>query len=224
MKPLLLPVAGTALLALSACTTLPLDHQFTPVTPSVMGSLAQTQPRPANGAIYRAGTDMRLFESRTARRIGDIITITLAEKTAATKKADTKLGKSSASQLATPAVLFGRTIDKAAVSLTNDTTFDGKGSADQSNSLSGTISAVVTDVYPNGNLQIRGEKEVTLNQGQEFVIVQGVVRPDDIAADNSVASSKVADAQITYAGKGALADSNTAGWLTRLLMHAFFPI
>ncbi|HNM42053.1 flagellar basal body L-ring protein FlgH [Plasticicumulans sp.] len=217
---------GLVLVALlsTACTTLPLDHEFRPVMPTVMTTVPQARPRVADGSIYRAGTDLRLFESRTARRIGDVITIRLAERTNASKKADTKLDKSSNASVAAPAVLFGKVYPKAEIDLSSERDFEGSGSADQSNSITGTITAVVTEVYPNGNLQIRGEKKVTLNQGDEFVIVQGVVRPDDIAADNSIASGQVADAQITYAGKGAVADANTAGWLTRFLIHAFFPI
>lgn len=219
-----LPLFAACTLLASGCTTLPLDHEFKPVMPSVMTAIPQAQSRPADGSIYRAGTDLRLFESRTARRIGDVITIRLAERTNASKSADTKLDKTSDAQLTAPAVLFGKTYPKAEIALSSDRSFEGKGSADQSNSITGTITAVVTEVYPNGNLQIRGEKKVTLNQGDEFVIVQGVVRPDDIAADNSIGSGQVADAQITYAGKGAVADANTAGWLTRFLIHAFFPI
>ncbi|HNK31244.1 MAG TPA: flagellar basal body L-ring protein FlgH, partial [Plasticicumulans sp.] len=97
----------------TACTTLPLDHEFRPVMPTVMTTVPQARPRVADGSIYRAGTDLRLFESRTARRIGDVITIRLAERTNASKKADTKLDKSSNASVAAPAVLFGKVYPKA---------------------------------------------------------------------------------------------------------------
>ncbi|HAS51981.1 MAG TPA: flagellar basal body L-ring protein, partial [Gammaproteobacteria bacterium] len=84
-------------------------------------------------------------------------------------------------------------------------------------------SAVVVGVYPNGNLAIRGEKMLTLNQGEEMVQISGVIRPEDIKADNSILSSQVADAKITYAGNGSLADANTIGWLGRFFLSPLFP-
>ena len=104
-----------------------------------------------------------------------------------------------------------------------DRKLGGEGSSDQSNSLTGDISAVVIGVYPNGNLAIRGEKMLTLNQGEEVVQISGVIRPEDIAGDNSVPSSRVADAKITYAGNGVLADANTVGWLGRFFLSPLWP-
>jgi flagellar L-ring protein precursor FlgH len=104
----------------------------------------------------------------------------------------------------------------AGLSSTSD--FEGSADADQSNSLSGTISVTVTQVMPNGLMEVRGEKWLTLNQGEEFVQISGIIRPVDIGPDNSVPSFKVADARITYAGKGALADANSPGFLARFFM------
>lgn len=215
------PVLGAALLA--GCEGLPNNHTFSPVAPAVMGALpvAAVPARPT-GAIYPYGRDLRLFESRTARRVGDIITIRLAERTNASKKANTSVDKDGKNELDVP-VLFGNTVSDLEMDLEQKRGFDGKGSSDQSNSITGTLSAVVIGVYPNGNLAIHGEKQLTLNQGEEVVQIQGVVRPDDIAADNSVASGQVADAQITYAGRGALADSNAMGWASRFFNSPYWP-
>ena len=221
-----------AVIALAAlligCEGFPNQHRFTPVAPQLLASQLgpEQPPRVTTGSIYQQGRDMRLFEDRTARRVGDIITIRLVERTDASKKASTSMDKKSETMLANP-TLFGRPFSAGGVNLetdmTGDRTFDGAAESDQSNSLKGQISALVVDVYPNGNLLIRGEKMLTLNQGEEFVQISGVVRPDDIASDNSVLSTQVADAQITYAGKGALADANAVGWLARFFISALWP-
>jgi len=101
--------------------------------------------------------------------------------------------------------------------------FDGQAKADQSNSLSGNISVTVVDVLPNGNLSVRGEKRVTLNQGDEFIRLSGIVRPVDINTANIVTSDKVADVTIMYVGEGAMADASKMGWVARILNSPWFP-
>jgi len=93
--------------------------------------------------------------------------------------------------------------------------FDGKASSDQSNSLSGSISVTVSEVLPNGILRIQGEKWLRLNQGDEYIRLTGLVRPQDIGTDNTIPSSKVADARIAYGGTGDFDDVNRQGWLSR---------
>lgn len=218
----------TALALLSGCAgIMPNQYQFTPVAPqSLAAQSGPEQPRGSTGSIYKEGRDMRLFEDRTARRVGDVISIRLVERTDASKKASTAVDKSSDTTIANP-TLFGHPFRIGGVNLetgmSGSRKFDGSGESDQSNSLRGQVSAIVVGVHPNGNLVIRGEKKLTLNQGEEFVQISGVVRPDDIAPDNSVLSSQVADAQITYAGNGALADANAAGWLARFFLTALWP-
>lgn len=220
--------AALALLVLlSGCSGLAPHYEFKPVTPRVM---APTDPvdqgAQQSGTIYRAGADMRLFEDRTARRVGDTVVIRLTEKTVATKSANTTAKKKSEIDIQNP-TLFGTPFSAGSATLENtangDRKLGGEGSSDQSNSLTGDISAVVIGVYPNGNLAIRGEKMLTLNQGEEVVQISGVIRPEDIAGDNSVPSSRVADAKITYAGNGVLADANTVGWLGRFFLSPLWP-
>ena len=213
-----------SLLALSGCTGILNQHHFTPVAPQAFPD--QPPASPAAGSIYQANRYMRLFETRAARRVGDIVTIRLVESTNASKKAGTNFDKNDEVNLANP-TLFGYPFKIKGATLethvNGSRTFDGKGESDQSNSLRGQISAFVVEVYPNGNMAIRGEKMLTLNQGEEFVQISGVVRPDDIGADDTVLSTQVADAQITYAGKGALADANSAGWLVRFFTSPLWP-
>ena len=224
--------ALTVILLLSGCSGLAPQYDFKPVTPQVMDLTDPARPGPAApGTIYQANRDLRLFEDRTARRVGDTVVIVLRESTAATKSATTDVSKTSDINLQNP-ILFGASFgnpdlaaskNNYATTITGDRTLGGKGASDQSNSLTGNISAVVTGVYPNGNLAIRGEKMLTLNQGEEVVQISGVIRPEDITGDNTILSSQVADAKITYAGNGALADANTISWLGRFFLSPLWP-
>lgn len=211
-------------LVLVACSTTPPkpDPNFSSVKP------AYSEPLPANdGAIYRAGYELTLFADQRARRIGDIITIVLVEKTNASKKASTKTKKDSSMEIATPEIWGGPVTRKGLEILSAaadaQREFTGEGDSTQSNSLTGRVSVTVVDVLPNGNLMVRGEKLLTLNQGSERIQVAGVIRAADVAPDNTVLSTQVADAHISYAGEGALADANTAGWMARFFQSEWWP-
>lgn len=219
-------VAAIALL-LAGCDTLPKrDPDFAPVQPADL-----RPPQQSNGAIYQAGYDMRLFEDHAARRVGDILTVTFDENTSATKQANSKTGKNSDIQASGSApTIFGLASSAllghdlaTSLDYSMDRSSEGKGDAKQSNKLSGDISVTVVDVLPNGNLRVRGEKRVTLNDGSEYIRLSGIVRPIDISVANKLSSSKVADATIMYTGDGALADSNKPGWITRILSSPLFP-
>ena len=100
--------------------------------------------------------------------------------------------------------------------------FSGTGNAAQSNSLTGRLSVTVVRIFENGNMGILGQKELTLNNGKEYIRVSGIVRPEDISAGNTVPSNRLADAQISYTGAGSIADSSKPGWLSRA-MRAVSP-
>ncbi|HEY1145949.1 MAG TPA: flagellar basal body L-ring protein FlgH, partial [Allosphingosinicella sp.] len=100
-------------------------------------------------------------------------------------------------------------------SMGGNSAFDGKGQATQSNALSGEISVTIAEVYPNGTMLVRGEKLVTLNRGDEYIRIAGIVRPEDITPDNRILSTRVADARITYSGTGEIARASRQGWLQR---------
>ena len=104
----------------------------------------------------------------------------------------------------------------------SDGTFKGDAKSNQSNSLNGQISVHVLRVLPNGNLIIRGEKWLTLNTGQEFIRLTGIVRAEDVSSANTVESTRVANARISYSGKGSLAESQEAGWLSRFFMSSMW--
>lgn len=180
---------------------------------------------PRSGSLYQTGA-MDLFNDIKARRIGDIITVKLQEKMNAQKKAAANEKKSNVSSHSAP-TLLGGTVGAAVgginllgdTSLNSNDTFKGQGDASQSNSLTGDISVTVVEVIPNGNLVVRGEKWVTINQGEEVIRFGGIVRPADIAPDNSIPSTKVADARIIYSGDGLVNEATQKGWLARFFSN-----
>lgn len=190
---------------------------------------AYAPPQPqTGGAIYRAGTGMSLFANRSARAPGDLLTVLLTERTQAQSRASTSIDKDSSLAVAAPS-LFGAPLTANGRDLLNaeasaGRTFQGQGDTAQSNSLNGSITVTVVERLPNGNLVVQGEKRLRLNQGDETVQVQGVVRPADISPDNSIASSRIADARITYGGRGAMAKSNVMGWLSRFFNSPAMPL
>jgi flagellar L-ring protein precursor FlgH len=210
--------------ALAACSMFPAkDHKPDPVVP-------RTLPPPAartDGAIYQAGQEMALFADLKARRVGDVLTIVLNESTNASKNAATTTSKTSAVTDTGPAI-FGKSITTKGIPILDTTlsgshTFDGEGTSSQGNSLVGSLTVTVLQVEANGNLVVQGDKSLKLNQGDEFIHISGVIRPADIATNNTVTSDKIADAHISYSGKGVIDNANRMGWLTRFFNSVFSP-
>jgi flagellar L-ring protein FlgH len=219
-------ISGFSLALMAGCAEMKpqiRDPAFAPVAPADLRPPVQN-----TGAIYQSGYDMRLFEDNKASRVGDILTIKLEEVTQAKKAGDLNTNKNISASVSAPSVmgfaLSALTGNDAKTELAAKRTFSGQGKADQSNSLQGDISVTVTELLPNGNLKVRGEKRVTLNQGDEYVRLSGIVRPVDIATDNTISSEKVADATIMYIGDGATADASKMGWLSRALLSPWFPL
>lgn len=189
--------------------------------------IVPAQGQPTAGAIYAAGPSLNLYGDRRARDVGDLLTITLSENTQAQTTANTATKKESELAIGTPTIfgapvtLGGRDILGASANGSRD--FTGRGSSAQSNRLQGNVTVTVIQRMPNGNLVVQGQKNLRLNQGDELVQVQGIVRPGDISQDNTVPSSRVAEARIVYGGRGAVAQSNAQGWLSRFFNSALSP-
>ncbi|WP_295937554.1 flagellar basal body L-ring protein FlgH [uncultured Xanthomonas sp.] len=220
---LLLPVllGGCAGLGVAAGDVRP----YAPMAPIVPVMAPQAQP--TAGAIYAAGPGLQLYSDRRARDVGDLLTITLVESTNASSTANTSISKKDAVTMATP-TLLGAPLTVNGTNILNNSTsgdrsFAGKGNTAQSNTMQGSITVTVMQRLPNGNLVIQGQKNLRLNQGDELVQVQGVVRAADIAPDNTIPSSKVAEARIAYGGRGAVAQSNAMGWLSRFFNSRISP-
>jgi flagellar L-ring protein FlgH len=194
----ILVCAALALAGASGCS-----HTARQTKPDEGLAWAQEQPPPpTNGAIYQAGREVVLAENPIAHHVGDIVTIVLNEATTAQKNATTTTQK---------------------YNVNNSSKFDGEGASAQSDSLTGYLTATVLKVLPNGNLFIAGEKQIGLNQGKEYIRVTGVIRPIDLASDDSIPSYRVASAKITYNGKGAIADANAQSWLARFFNSPWVP-
>jgi flagellar L-ring protein FlgH len=189
MKRLIAPM----LLALAGCSSTPTSIVKGPT--SVRPMLADTGA-PANGAIYNANSYRPMFEDRRARHIGDLLTISIVEKTAAVKAGASSGNKSGSVSFGVPGVLQSRT--GATVAASNATKFQDGDNQSASNTFSGTIAVTVSEVLPNGNLIVVGEKQVAMNKGTEFIRFSGMVSPDTIQPGNIVSSTVVADARVEY--------------------------
>lgn len=194
-------------------------------------TVPQHGPGTSGGSIYAStqsgGGRMTLFQDNKARDVGDLLTIVLVERTASKASATTAIGKNSGIKMGSPKIggvpvtYKGNAILE--VGIDGKRNFDGSGNSVQSNQLDGSLSARVVEVLGNGHLRVYGEKRLRLNQGDELVQIQGIVRLADIGPDNRIPSDRVADARIVYGGRGAMARSNAMGWLGRFFNSAAFP-
>lgn len=184
--------------------------------------LDYSQPPATSGGLFRANSSGSLVQDKRALRVGDILTVLLDESTQSSKSADTSFGKSSDVGISAGKVL-GKSVPEAETSLQSSRDFAGTAKSSQQNTLRGGIAVTVHQVLPNGTLFIKGEKALRLNQGDEYIRLSGLVRLEDINNNNQVSSLNVANARISYSGRGSLNDSNSAGWLTRFFTHPLFP-
>ncbi|MDG1293133.1 MAG: flagellar basal body L-ring protein FlgH [Pseudomonadales bacterium] len=219
-------LALLAVLLLSGCAVSPLSEkpdtdEFAPVSVPSKSSLPLSA-----GSLFSNEVGVNLYDDRRAYRAGDIITVTLNERTVSSKSAETKIDKDGKVDFGEDTIL-GKLVDiKGNSLLTNleqSRSFDGSGETDQQNRLQGSIAVTIADVLPNGLLVIRGEKWMTLTNGQEFIRISGLIRPDDVASNNTVSSTKVADARISYSGTGDLAAANKQGWASRFFNSSVWP-
>lgn len=209
-------IVPVLVIMLSGCAQHNADRvsiDFEPMYPQEM-PLVETNNR--SGSIFNA-TRGNLFsmESR-AQMVGDIITVQFAESFQATKSQNAATAKSNDSSISLPTALGTPELStKLGSSLAN--TFSGSGSSAQSNSLNGQVSVHVVRVFQNGNLEILGQKKLTLNNGDEYIRVHGIVRPKDINEKNIVSSDRIANANIQYIGAGDIAASGKKGWYSKIL-------
>ncbi|HZW14181.1 MAG TPA: flagellar basal body L-ring protein FlgH [Noviherbaspirillum sp.] len=175
---------------------------------------------PANGAIFQASAYRPMFEDRRARMVGDMLTIAINERTSAGKSAANATSKSGSAEFGA-AALFGipaSTLGKTGVAVEGANKFEDKGTASSSNTFSGTITATVVEVLPNGNMLVSGEKQISFDKGVEYVRFSGVVNPDNIGAGNVVSSTQVADARVEYRTNSRLDKAEMMSQLTRFFL------
>jgi flagellar L-ring protein FlgH len=189
-----------------------------------------TQSKPAEGALWPGNTRGNfLFGDDKAEKVGDIITVTIDENATSTQSATTNTSKDSSIDMQTPNVLglpsnlgiqnflnMGTQFDPT-VNATIANSMQGTGTVTRNGTLSATISALITDIVPSGNLRIEGRRSVTINNEEQIMVLRGIVRPQDINFDNTIPSTLIADASISYTGEGVVADEQRKGWLAKVL-------
>jgi flagellar L-ring protein precursor FlgH len=216
------------IMLLSACQStnshepLPNDPFYAPIRPEI------PQEKVAeDGSIFRPDMANNLFSDVKARRVGDIITVNLQENTRATKSSGTSTSKETGVAVNPIIGLGGNALNLGGESIqlgldtSND--FEGDSSANQSNNLTGAISVTVVQVLANQNLLVRGEKWLTLNNGDEYIRLTGVVRPDDVSPTNEIESTKIANARIQYSGTGSFDRAQKEGWLSGFFSSEYWP-
>ena len=214
-------VLGVLGLFLVGCGSAPAPKPEPEMVPSYEQLRGHRSPN-QSGSIYQPGTEMVLYEDFKARRIGDILTVLLVEETSGQNSSDNSLNQSTEVNVAAPT--FGGSVrPNMNVSLGSENAFNGQSGSSQSNRLNGSIAVTVHEVLPNGNLVVQGEKRIRINQGDEYIRLRGVVRTRDIDPFNTLYSTQVADARITYAGRGTNSHNTTPGWAAKILFSPLWP-
>jgi flagellar L-ring protein precursor FlgH len=186
---------------------------FAPVYPVV-----REAPQQATGSLYNADMGETFLGRGRNFQIGDVITVVLSESTQAARTQSGSLSRTASNDVLPTAALGGGLLGSTSALLGGTIKSDGTGTADQTATLSGSVVVTVVDVMANGNLVVRGEKQLALTEGSEIIQVAGVIRPDDVAPNNTVQSKRLANAQITYRGTGDMAATARAGWGTSGLL------
>ncbi len=222
-KPLrrltLLVLLAVIATALTGCNSKPKrDPDFAAVEP------VDIPPAPqGNGSIYQAGFERSWFENVRARRVGDILVVNLVEDTEAKHANKGGVSRSNNTSITNPTV-FGKQLGfDLGSSLESNTSFEGDADNTQEHQFSGSLSVMVTEVLTNGYMRVRGEKRVGMTGGNEYVRVSGIVRPEDINVDNSIDSTKIADATLVYMGDGTTTMATTMGWLAKFFISGLMP-
>jgi len=179
--------------------------------------VAQPAPVQPNGSIFQVSMGYApLTSGARATAVGDLITIVLVERTQATKSNSADTSRGGSIGLTPPSTgIFSKLFSATDIGAGGQSGFNGTGGATQSNALNGEITVTIAEVYPNGTMLVKGEKALTLNRGDEYIRISGLVRQADISPDNRIASTRVADAKIIYSGKGEIARASRQGWLGR---------
>ncbi len=207
------------------CTSMsPSVHvQSSPVRSPPMPLAAPAPPTP--GAIYAGNSFRPMFENRRARFPGDILTVKIAEKISASKSSNSKIDRKGGVEGSLGALPFASVpvLAKTAIAGSSDNNFEGKGETGSDNVFTGDITVTVIEQLANGNLVVAGEKQVGLNGNVDTLKFSGVVSPDTITPDNTVTSTRIADARLDFSGRGAIGEAQVMGWLSRFFL-TFLPI
>ncbi len=226
LKGLIFAILGSFFLSACATTNPPAPIKAD-IAPCDVAPLVIPTPKPQEGSLFRPGMGASLVSDFRARRIGDVVTIKIVENLKGSKDVKTQRQRQSQFNIGLSGLL-GLDLKKGVSSLTgfdpsqvvggttNDK-FNGNGQTSRNTSLVGTISARVVKVLPGGNLVIRGIRQLRINDETQYLVITGIARPQDIAPDNTILSTRLADARIEYTGGGVLSEAQKPGWLARIL-------
>lgn len=179
------------------------------------------------GSLWQQGSPS-MFSDRKAQNVGDIVTVLISESASASKQASTSTARSSEIAAAAPNILGLENLDifsgpdptvdlNSLLSAEFKNGFSGNGTTSRKEDLTASLTTQVVGRYPNGQLKIRGGKEVMVNNEVQIIYLTGIVRPVDITAANTVSSAKILNARISYTGKGAVSDNQKPGWAMRII-------
>lgn len=215
-------ILSSAILLASCASPKRGDPEYAPAMP-----VSQVGPTTHSDSIYQVSSAWLLLEDLRPRHVGDMLTVTLQEKTDAKKNADTETKKgtdnviNAAAIMGAPVTANGVNVLNTEISSAHD--FKGEADSEQSNSLTGSVTVTIVQVLSNGNLVVQGEKWININKGEEYIRLRGIVRPGDINPDNTISSERVANAEIQYSGDGLLYDANEPGWLAKFFSGPWMP-
>ena len=219
---------------LSSCSSYVENKKSVEFEPIHKEIVFQKEDTTIDGSIYSSTSSGFFAGDRRAKNVGDILTVSLNESLSASKSTTNTTSKTDTFGVTLPPLVFNQnpivnagtsilgggngtdSLTNADVAAGAAQSFAGAGTAAQTNTLTGSMTVTIIKVFPNGNLEIKGQKKLVLNDGSEFLRLSGIVRPEDIAANNTIASSNIADARITYTNAGVYADSTQPGWLSKI--------
>lgn len=231
LKKYALVAALGGALVLQGCSSAPERMEKFSYEPSYPINISQA-PQPANGSLYQSANAVTLFNDARAHRVGDIITVNLTENFNAKKKDEAQYNRTNNVDfgVSTPLNFLGRgasdiygPLGTGGIGYGSNNSFSGKSDVKQDSSVSGSVAVTVYEVIPNGNLVVRGEKWITLHDGEEVIRFAGIIRPQDIRPDNSIDSTRVADVRLIYRDTGIGGDTARPGAVTRFLSK-FWPL
>ncbi len=206
-------VAALVILLATACAGKTIPEPIIPESDPVKATNTEGSLWPGEN------TKNAFFSDNKALRTGDLVVVYLVEKTTAANRTGVRTTRTLKDSIG---VNTGGTSAPTAIDMGGGEAFNGTGDNNRSDTLTSTVSAMVMEVMPNGNMKISGRRKLKINNEDQYVSVAGIIRPEDVNFDNSVVSTKIANADIVYDGVGDLNDSNRSGWVGRLL-HTIWP-
>jgi|TARA_X000000950_G_scaffold214450_1_gene257980 flagellar L-ring protein precursor FlgH len=209
-------IIGFILVSFGASCSTQIEERASMDFEPIMPSAPKSQKKDKYGSIYSNSQQGLFATDRRASKVGDLLTVALSENFSASKSQSAKSAKNGTTSFDFPRITTADADDTLFDSKLAKS-FDGSGSADQNNSLRGEISVTVTKVFSNGNMEILGQKKLTLNNGDEYIRLVGIIRPEDVTNRNIVPSSRIANAKISYTGAGDVADTSKKGWFSKLV-------